>query len=264
MTTLCCLSRPFSNYLFDILSLSLTRALWSAMLLWLSLLHTSCLSPLHCSSTPDSARIIPVIHILLLSLTHALWSAILASVSYADGYQPLWDSFMRKMESVAAFVPYMSTPGNHEVSRSTKKEEDMWQGWICRGSNLQRRKRMCVMVECLWAVRTVVYVMSRRWAHQRITRAYNVSRAIRRQPLVKWANCLCCNSYPIFRAFMTFTPTWLALPCRTSNPAQPISCITGKRCCLYNKIYFVASSAIPERLSLNKLSFLVLSLDANE
>lgn len=35
--------------------------------------------------------------------------------SYADGYQPLWDSFMRKMESIAAFVPYMTTPGNHEV-----------------------------------------------------------------------------------------------------------------------------------------------------
>ena len=35
--------------------------------------------------------------------------------SYADGYQPLWDSFMRKMESIAGFVPYMTTPGNHEV-----------------------------------------------------------------------------------------------------------------------------------------------------
>jgi hypothetical protein len=33
---------------------------------------------------------------------------------YADGYQPLWDAFLRKMETVGAFIPVMTAPGNHE------------------------------------------------------------------------------------------------------------------------------------------------------
>jgi len=35
-------------------------------------------------------------------------------VSYADGDMRHWDVFMRKIERVAARVPYMTTPGNHE------------------------------------------------------------------------------------------------------------------------------------------------------
>eukprot|EP01130_Rhizamoeba_saxonica_P001709 TRINITY_DN11571_c0_g1_i1.p1 TRINITY_DN11571_c0_g1~~TRINITY_DN11571_c0_g1_i1.p1 ORF type:complete len:511 (-),score=111.60 TRINITY_DN11571_c0_g1_i1:53-1444(-) len=36
-------------------------------------------------------------------------------ISYADGFQELWDVFMRKVENIAANVPYMVTPGNHEI-----------------------------------------------------------------------------------------------------------------------------------------------------
>eukprot|EP01102_Stenamoeba_stenopodia_P008659 TRINITY_DN2516_c0_g2_i1.p1 TRINITY_DN2516_c0_g2~~TRINITY_DN2516_c0_g2_i1.p1 ORF type:complete len:532 (+),score=131.78 TRINITY_DN2516_c0_g2_i1:125-1720(+) len=35
-------------------------------------------------------------------------------ISYADGYEALGDHFMRKIETVAAYVPYMVVPGNHE------------------------------------------------------------------------------------------------------------------------------------------------------
>ena len=35
-------------------------------------------------------------------------------VGYADGYQPHWDVFMNKVEDIAARVPYMVSPGNHE------------------------------------------------------------------------------------------------------------------------------------------------------
>eukprot|EP01147_Barroeca_monosierra_P000147 gene147-3538_t len=35
-------------------------------------------------------------------------------IGYADGYQPLWDQYMRKIESIAGFVPYMTVQGNHE------------------------------------------------------------------------------------------------------------------------------------------------------
>ena len=35
-------------------------------------------------------------------------------ISYADGDMAHWDTFMRKIEPVAARVPYMTTPGNHE------------------------------------------------------------------------------------------------------------------------------------------------------
>ena len=36
-------------------------------------------------------------------------------ISYADGDMGHWDVFLRKIERVAARVPYMVTPGNHEV-----------------------------------------------------------------------------------------------------------------------------------------------------
>jgi hypothetical protein len=35
-------------------------------------------------------------------------------ISYADGYEPHWDVFFRRMQNVASAVPYMATPGNHE------------------------------------------------------------------------------------------------------------------------------------------------------
>eukprot|EP00045_Choanoeca_perplexa_P008334 m.77085 g.77085 ORF g.77085 m.77085 type:complete len:525 (-) comp14451_c0_seq1:82-1656(-) len=35
-------------------------------------------------------------------------------IGYADGYQPLWDAFLRKMETVGGFIPVMTAPGNHE------------------------------------------------------------------------------------------------------------------------------------------------------
>lgn len=34
--------------------------------------------------------------------------------SYADGYEPHWDVFFNRIQSFAARVPYMATPGNHE------------------------------------------------------------------------------------------------------------------------------------------------------
>jgi len=36
-------------------------------------------------------------------------------ISYADGFQKRWDTFMRKIEGVAANTPYMVCPGNHEI-----------------------------------------------------------------------------------------------------------------------------------------------------
>jgi len=38
----------------------------------------------------------------------------MGDISYADGYQKHWDVFMRKVEPIAAHVPYMTIPGNHE------------------------------------------------------------------------------------------------------------------------------------------------------
>ncbi|EGD76959.1 hypothetical protein PTSG_07301 [Salpingoeca rosetta] len=35
-------------------------------------------------------------------------------IGYADGYQTLWDAYVRKIESIAGFVPYMTVQGNHE------------------------------------------------------------------------------------------------------------------------------------------------------
>jgi len=35
-------------------------------------------------------------------------------ISYADGYEPHWDVFFRRIERIAARVPYMVAPGNHE------------------------------------------------------------------------------------------------------------------------------------------------------
>jgi hypothetical protein len=36
-------------------------------------------------------------------------------IGYADGNYRSWDVFMRKMEPIAAAVPYMVSPGNHEI-----------------------------------------------------------------------------------------------------------------------------------------------------
>jgi len=35
-------------------------------------------------------------------------------ISYADGYMRHWDMFLRKVQPIAAQVPYMVSPGNHE------------------------------------------------------------------------------------------------------------------------------------------------------
>jgi hypothetical protein len=35
-------------------------------------------------------------------------------ISYADGYEPHWDDYFNKVQPIAARVPYMVTPGNHE------------------------------------------------------------------------------------------------------------------------------------------------------
>lgn len=36
-------------------------------------------------------------------------------VSYADGDMPHWDSFLTKVQRITSVVPYMVTPGNHEI-----------------------------------------------------------------------------------------------------------------------------------------------------
>jgi hypothetical protein len=36
-------------------------------------------------------------------------------VSYADGFMPHWDAFLNKVQPIASVVPYMTTPGNHEL-----------------------------------------------------------------------------------------------------------------------------------------------------
>ena len=38
----------------------------------------------------------------------------IGDISYADGYQPIWDLYLQKIEPVAARIRYMTTPGNHE------------------------------------------------------------------------------------------------------------------------------------------------------
>ncbi len=35
-------------------------------------------------------------------------------ISYADGFEPHWDVFFNKIQPIAARIPYMVTPGNHE------------------------------------------------------------------------------------------------------------------------------------------------------
>lgn len=35
-------------------------------------------------------------------------------ISYADGYEPHWDLFFNRIQPIAAYVPYMASPGNHE------------------------------------------------------------------------------------------------------------------------------------------------------
>jgi len=36
-------------------------------------------------------------------------------ISYADGYQGQWDAYFRDVQNITAYVPYMTTVGNHEV-----------------------------------------------------------------------------------------------------------------------------------------------------
>lgn len=36
-------------------------------------------------------------------------------ISYADGFMPHWDVFLNKVQRIASRVPYMVTPGNHEI-----------------------------------------------------------------------------------------------------------------------------------------------------
>ena len=56
----------------------------------------------------------------------------MGDLSYADGYQPRWDSWGRLVEPLAAALPIMHTEGNHEeevsllllgASREGGKEE---------------------------------------------------------------------------------------------------------------------------------------------
>jgi len=47
-------------------------------------------------------------------------------ISYADGYQLHWDMFMRKIEPIAARVPYMTAPGNHEFWFNFTAYENRW------------------------------------------------------------------------------------------------------------------------------------------
>jgi hypothetical protein len=44
-------------------------------------------------------------------------------ISYADGYEPHWDDFFNKIQPIAASVPYMVSPGNHEVLNKSNKQE---------------------------------------------------------------------------------------------------------------------------------------------
>mmetsp|Transcript_253 Transcript_253/g.750 ORF Transcript_253/g.750 Transcript_253/m.750 type:complete len:505 (+) Transcript_253:57-1571(+) len=36
-------------------------------------------------------------------------------ISYADALQHIWDEFLRMVEGISAYVPYMVCPGNHEI-----------------------------------------------------------------------------------------------------------------------------------------------------
>ena len=36
-------------------------------------------------------------------------------ISYANAFQAAWDEWFRKMELMAAYVPYMAAVGNHEM-----------------------------------------------------------------------------------------------------------------------------------------------------
>ena len=36
-------------------------------------------------------------------------------MAYANGESPVWDKYMNLLESVGAFVPIMTSPGNHEA-----------------------------------------------------------------------------------------------------------------------------------------------------
>jgi acid phosphatase type 7 len=38
----------------------------------------------------------------------------LGDIGYADGHERLWDTYLRKVETSAAYAPFMTIPGNHE------------------------------------------------------------------------------------------------------------------------------------------------------
>lgn len=55
----------------------------------------------------------------VLSVQPPVHSAfITGDLSYADGFQPRWDSFRRLMQPLSASVPVMVAPGNHELEPS--------------------------------------------------------------------------------------------------------------------------------------------------
>jgi len=55
-------------------------------------------------------------HLQKLTATNAIDFVLHAGdISYADGDQIKWDIYMRLVQNITAYVPYMVTPGNHEI-----------------------------------------------------------------------------------------------------------------------------------------------------
>jgi hypothetical protein len=58
----------------------------------------------------------PVILINFFCIVSALYLTIFLNISqYSSGEYSHWDVFMRKIEPIAARVPYQVSPGNHEI-----------------------------------------------------------------------------------------------------------------------------------------------------
>jgi hypothetical protein len=47
-------------------------------------------------------------------------------ISYADGFMPHWDTFVNKVQPIASKVPYMVTPGNHELWYNFSQYKHRW------------------------------------------------------------------------------------------------------------------------------------------